>query len=331
MRLVKVTLTLALLAYVLYSAGLYSRDGWNNLGQTFASADRWLLCFAVVYAFFIDYVSSIKWYFLSRARNLTTTLGQLFKIYLIGRFFNLLLPSSFGGDVIRIHLQGKLTGQPAESAAVVFVERFSGLFVLLVLTLISVVYVVGDIADTNWLLPATALAMAILLAGLGTLLSDRCFGVLHGFIGRFGSLGESVCSKLAKFRNALLGFRDSIGSLVLATVNSLAFYFFAIINVWVSALVFAPEVRLADMASAVPLIMFIMNLPVSIGGIGLMEFAYVFILGIYGLSPAAAISTALLMRLKTLLVGGTGGLLFAAQRDQHPSPYEVAKSRATSK
>ena len=56
--------------------------------------------------------------------------------------------------------------------------------------------------------------------------------------------------------------------------------------------------------------MFIMNLPISIGGIGLMEFAFIFIFEISGYSSALALSTALLMRLKSFVDAGMGGILY---------------------
>jgi uncharacterized membrane protein YbhN (UPF0104 family) len=52
-----------------------------------------------------------------------------------------------------------------------------------------------------------------------------------------------------------------------------------------------------------------MNLPVSIGGIGLMEAAFTFFFPLFGYSAALAVSTALLMRLKNILYGLAGGLL----------------------
>ncbi|MGB7249226.1 MAG: lysylphosphatidylglycerol synthase domain-containing protein, partial [Phormidesmis sp.] len=108
--------------------------------------------------------------------------------------------------------------------------------------------------------------------------------------------------------------------------NSLLFYFLAILNVWVSALAFDSSVSLISMLVAVPIIMFIMNLPFSIGGLGLMEFAYSFTLGLFGINPAVAISTTILMRLKTLLAAGMGGLIYPLVSEGMTSPQQLAKS-----
>ncbi|NEO77126.1 hypothetical protein [Moorena sp. SIO4G3] len=62
----------------------------------------------------------------------------------------------------------------------------------------------------------------------------------------------------------------------------------------------------------------IVNLPISIGGIGLMEFAYSFTLGLVGATPALAFSTALLLRAKTLFHAGIGSLLYPFVSDGSP-------------
>jgi uncharacterized membrane protein YbhN (UPF0104 family) len=81
----------------------------------------------------------------------------------------------------------------------------------------------------------------------------------------------------------------------------------------VSSRAFFPEVTFTSMLLAVPAIMLVMNLPVSIGGLGLMEAAYALLFPLFGYTPALALSTALLMRFKTLVYGGVGAILHLAR------------------
>ena len=53
-----------------------------------------------------------------------------------------------------------------------------------------------------------------------------------------------------------------------------------------------------------------MNLPISFGNLGLMEFAYIAIFQMMGYSAELALSVAILMRLKSLLDGVIGGVLY---------------------
>ncbi len=72
---------------------------------------------------------------------------------------------------------------------------------------------------------------------------------------------------------------------------------------------FSSDANFTGILVAVPAILLIMNLPISIGGIGLMEFAYTFTFELIGFSAVLGLSTALLIRVKTFIDGGAGGLI----------------------
>lgn len=309
--LVKLLVSFALIVYVLSAADLFSRSGCMKLLSVFADADAMLLLISVAYAFFIDLISSTKCYFLSCAKDMQIRLGSFYRMYLIGRFFNLIMPTSIGGDVIRINLLAKATGRASDSAALIFVERLSGFLVLVLLTLLSLFFVLNQRADMLWVLPLAICALAALLfmiyAFFNHCLFIRIENMLSGLPGRWL---QKFLLKFERFRVSVSGFAGSPATLAWAVVNSLIFYLFAIGNIWLSGYVFSDQIRLWEMFSAVPIMMFIMNLPISVGGIGLMEFSYSFVFSLYGLDPAVAVSTAILMRFKTLLLGGVGWSLF---------------------
>jgi uncharacterized membrane protein YbhN (UPF0104 family) len=86
------------------------------------------------------------------------------------------------------------------------------------------------------------------------------------------------------------------------------------------------------MLLAVPVVMLVMNVPLSVGNIGVLEFAYTVVLGAFGVSPTAALSTVMLMRVKMILAAAGGGvahaLMSGATSDgdvaQDPSPEQAA-------
>jgi len=330
-KFIRILISLLLLGYVLYMSGLFSKEGWSDLGRTCADANLYLLAFTIVFTYFIDYVSSIKWYYLAKAREMKVGLNRLYVLYLIGRFFNLILPTSIGGDVVRIAQLAKITGRTADSAAVVFVERFTGFLVLMMLAVLSAFIVFDKQTSIPWLLPSAVAGLAVMVAGMFLLISNRLIQLTGTIFGCFGKFGKKVFEKLEKFHSSIIEFRNAPSSLFWAFINSLLFYAVAIFNVWVSLKVFTDHVSFIDILSAVPLIMFIMNLPLSVGGIGLMEFAYTLILGLYGFDPAVAVSTALLMRLKSLIMGGSGGLLFLLQQGGNTLSPEQIRSISQTK
>ena len=308
LRFLRLAGTTALLVYVLGKAGLFRPQGWQNLFEIYSHASFLLLLASVGMTVILDLSSSIKWYMLSRSQGLRVGLWRLFAYYVVGKFFNLVLPSSIGGDVVRMHELGRYTGRYADATASVFVERFSGLATLVVLALIAVV-VNLHIFNLPWLTIGLGVGALAMGAICWLIIDARPFNFMKRFAKRVPLL-EKLLTKVEKFRKAVLAYQHSLGALWWALINSLIFYFLAVVNVWVSVLAFGTPISFASLLVAVPVIMFIMNLPFSIGGIGLMEFAYSFVLGLFGVPPTVAVSTALLMRAKTLLDAGIGSLLY---------------------
>ena len=80
-------------------------------------------------------------------------------------------------------------------------------------------------------------------------------------------------------------------------------------NVYVTALVFDTNVAFLAMLIAIPIIMLLMNLPISLGNLFLMEASYTGIFALMGYEPALGLSVALTMRMKSLFDGLLGGVL----------------------
>ena len=324
LHFIRIAVTAALLAYVFHKAGLLSIKGWQNLFETFSQANRGLILLSILLVPLTDFVSTVKWYCLAQAIGLPVSLWRLYAYYVVGTFFNLMLPSSIGGDVVRIHELGRYTGRYADSAAVVFVERFSGLAMLVFLAAIAVIVNLKTF-NMPWLTSALTVGIVGVALICWMIVDQRPFNFVNKHLGRRLPLLGSFLQKLNKFREAVLVYRNKPRALWVAVINSLLFYLLAICNVWVGALAFDSSVDFISMVVAVPILMFIMNLPFSIGGIGLMEFAYSFTLSLFGISPAVAISTALLMRLKTFISAGMGGLMYPLVSQDVSSPQQLAE------
>ncbi|MEO1389980.1 MAG: lysylphosphatidylglycerol synthase transmembrane domain-containing protein [Cyanobacteria bacterium J06634_6] len=322
-KFIRIAVTTALLVYVLHKADLLSPQGWKDLFATFSHANLWLILASILLGPVIDFISSVKWYALARACGMKVSVWRLYAYYMVGQFFNMILPSSIGGDFIRIHQLGKHTGRQADSAAVVFVERFSGLAMLVFLAAIAVIINL-QMFNLPWL--SAALLTGVLGVGMicWIIIDHRPYNFIHQRFGSTPSLVSSILTKIGKFRNAILIYKDKPDALWLAVFNSLLFYLLAIFNVWVSAIAFDSSIRFTSMLVAVPVIMFIMNLPFSIGGLGIMEFGYTYTLGLFGINPAVAISITILMRIKSLLAAGAGGLVYIFVEGMD-SPKQLSK------
>ncbi len=314
MKIIRISFTLLLCGWVCYQAGIFQASGREKLLTLFMGADVAWVVFSVSFIFVLDSLSSIKWKMLLDACSDKVELWRLYVYYCIAQFFNLILPTSMGGDVVRIFLLGGYTGKRSDAAASVIVERFTGMVGMLIFAVFSML-LNFDKFNQKWLVIALVCCSlaAILLAWF--VVKKKEFTILSFLPLRKYNFLESISRKIIQVRNAIFEYSDNRKALVVALLNSFLFQIGAVLNVWVTARVFSDEISLMLCMTTVPIILFIMNIPFSIGGIGLMEFAYLFVFSLFGVSPSLAISVAMLLRLKSILDALIGGGFYLLIRD----------------
>ena len=307
--IIRLLITAVLLLYVLQKVGLFDSEKRGDLFVLLQSVRIPILLLSFFVSLLLNLSSAFKWYLLLRSRGVAVSFFKTWALYMIGIFFSLFLPTSMGGDLIRIHELGKLTGKRAEAAASVFIERFSGMVILFLLTVVALP-MQRELLSVTWMTISLLFAVTASLALIWVIVDERPYRFITKFLSNRLRFIDKILSKIEKIHCAVLEYRDDRTALIIAILNTFVFYILAVVNVYVTALAFSTEVQFRELLVAVPLIMFIMNLPISIGGIGLMEFAFIFIFGISGYSSALALSTALLMRLKSFFDAAMGGVLY---------------------
>jgi uncharacterized protein (TIRG00374 family) len=190
---------------------------------------------------------------LLRSRRITVGFGNLLIYYLVGRFFSKVLPTTIGGDVMRMHLLGVHTGQRADAAASIFVDRFIGLGTLIMLATLTVV-TNFRMFNLPWLMAIVGMYTTALGLVWWMIISPRPFKTAERLLCR-GSRGKilgKVFSEVENIQKAVLLYKDDPMALLVAVLNSLVFYFIAVLNVWVSALVFGSTLDFFTVLALIP-------------------------------------------------------------------------------
>lgn len=296
-------ISIALIVYVFYKVDI------NRLWQTISQADWFYFGLSIALTPVLIFLSSWKWQVILRAQGIRASGWKLFWLYMVGYFFNTVLPTNVGGDIVRAYALGKSTGENAKAFASVFIERFTGLTALILVAVIAFFAAVRSLWDF-WLVIAMAVSVLGYLALLVIVFNERYLT----WLANKASVGmiRKIILKLKKFQDAILSIRGHRSAIVFAMVNSFVFYLAAVVNVWVSALAFRCPLSFLDALIITPIIMVIMMLPVSIGGIGLAEGAYFFTFDRLGFGGVVGLSVALLMRIKALAVGVLGGIYYSS-------------------
>jgi glycosyltransferase 2 family protein len=318
----KFGISLMLLGYVVWKAGLNSAEGREVLLHTLKNVNGFYFILSLICGLVLTVISSWKWKVLLHCRNIEVPFIRLLALYFIGRFFNLFLPTSMGGDVVRVWELGRQSGKKYEALASVFVERLSGMVTLALLSIVAVLVELHTF-DLPILTASLLFLSGLILLIFWIILDQRPLAFFSRTLGDRVALLQKFFIKLHRSQEAVLEYKDNPLALLKVFVISCLFYFMAVVNVWITALTFFPEVSFDSMLLAVPAIMLVMNLPISIGGIGLMEAAFALLFPLFGYTTALALSTALLMRFQTIFYGIAGGIIHLGRLRVEPVEQQI--------
>lgn len=253
-------------------------------------------------------LSALRWQKVLEALEIPARLPRLVSHYLAGQFVSNVLPTTIGGDVLRVSRLSRDTGESPGTFASVVLERMTGWLVLPVITFI------GFVVNPGLRHLGSATDVALVLAGT-TLLT------LVGVLAVAGS--ERVGGRFAaragwrRFAGAVHLGIDQLRNRPAAALNVLAAGFAYQLALVLAAVAAAQAlgVRPAGLTALLaffPAVLIAQVLPISMSGLGVREGAFVLFLGPLGVAKEEAIALGLLLYLLNLVVSLLGAPAFAA-------------------
>lgn len=308
----------------------------NELVTVLSRLDWFYCTLSLLLAPLMLIVSCLKWKVLLDLSGKRLRLCELLRIYLVGYFFSNLLPSTVGGDVARSYYSGRLIGNQAFAAVCVFVERFTGLFFLLILVILAPASRPELYASPFFYVPS---AFAFLLICLIMLvwkvrepmrISDRMISAIlerihaaaeHSRFTRASRGAVAVAQLYLRLKRGVVRVHDELrGAVLLIRGNSrrawaivlltVLFYALTWVNVYVSFKAFRVDPGFVTVVALVPTIMFVAHAPLTfLGNLGFFESVFVFYFLQSQVLPEETLAMGILLRIKMLLLG-LAGLFF---------------------
>ncbi len=288
------------------------RTDWARVAESFARLN-WGLWLAAVGAFLgAQLVSSVRWRMMARPLGFGGPTGRYVALYFVGMFFNLVLPTSVGGDFVRAWYLARsdqapnLPGRGMAALGSVLMERLSGLMLLLSLACVAVCFCPAEVAAwlpwTVWGLAAAAVVgLAALIALPRAPTPLRYFPKLNARVTRLSrQLADAISVVL---REPRLLLTTTLLSLVVQAAN--------VVVVWLIGVGLGADVPAGYYWVLVPLVSLLTMLPVSINGMGLREWAAVALLAPLGVADGVAVSLAFLWFLAQAAVSLSGVAFYA--------------------
>ena len=280
------------------------------------SASRFWILVSVALFFVTQLGCVLRWSLLVPAHP-KLTFPFLLNSYFVGAFFNTFLPTTVGGDVVRGYDLIKITGEWRTSLASVLMDRLLGFTGFLIFALGA--WCLFPPAHHDPLIRTGFAAFCGLVVVTFTVLGSR--RVLRTLLTPFGKIGLGQLESHAKqFQEALRSYLQRPGRLfgtllVTAGIQVVAILMFAALSRALGL-----EIPLVYLFLVVPMILTISQVPVSLNGWGIREWATVLFLKPIGVSAHEALSLSLIGAMIPLLGGLLGAVLFLARQRRKPKP-----------
>lgn len=300
----KVVISLALIIY------LFSRVDLAEVAQVLVTAKPGYVLLALLLYLGAVVLNGVRWQILLRGQGITVPLRALLKYTFVGVFFNNFLPANVGGDVMRGYGLARYTDRAAEAAVSVLVDRIVGLLAFMSTAVIAALLAVRTTGQENLrqLAMAASITLGLVCLIFFLLLSQR----VRGWLEHLFAWGPSV--RLAplyrRLSDAFGAYRHNGRALGLAFLTALLIVLLTNLVNWLLAQALGVGISLLHVALFNPLIAFVLMIPISIGGLGLSQNAYVFFFRMVDVPEQQALAVSLSLQLIIYVSSLPGGVLW---------------------
>jgi glycosyltransferase 2 family protein len=309
---VKIVISAALLYFALRKVSFY------ELASRFDVASLGWIGLAVAVTFLQIFLGALRWREISADCGAPLATTQAFRFNLIGTFFNQTLPSSIGGDAVRLWLVARGGAGWRAATYSIFVDRAIGLIALAIVIVASLPWSYQLISNPHGRSALLLVDFAALAAGAGFLILGR---LPWPWLKRWwGTHHLHACSVIA---NRLI-FSRRRGPKLAAL--SLLVHVLAVVIAWCVVQSIAAPVLFGQIFQLIPPVMLITMLPISIAGWGVREATMGLAFGYAGLMANEGVNVSLLFGCVSFIVGAFGGLVWifsAEKRAKGAAPIEV--------
>jgi hypothetical protein len=263
------------------------------------------LCFLVSMIIII-----VRWWMLLRIQRIRIPLWEAARLTFLGQFFNTVAPGAVGGDLVKAYYVSKHTPKKAAVLVSVFVDRVMGLTELTLLAgvMVGVTLALGrPLAQIRDAAVITGIVFAAVVFILAFLLSRRFRSAFH-LQRLYQRLPIAHHFKAAG--DAAVLYRKRLPVLVRAVLMTVGAHI-----AFVGAIALVGESLQLPVAwhayfLYVPLIYIIGAVPISPGGVGVIEAAFFhFFVHVEGCAASAAFALAVLARLIPIFWGLPGAVV----------------------
>jgi glycosyltransferase 2 family protein len=265
-------------------AWLVLQVDWRTLWPLIRRTPWWIFLASASLFILSEIVIAVRWYFLLRFQGLKVPFRRILGLVFVGIFASNFLPTTIGGDVIKMGAVAQDQEKRGVAVASVVADRLY------------------NIAGMIILLPLALVLKGIHIPGL----KADGFVLLIAFAGwvNWSKLQNRIKRTWQDVRKWFVSMKCIVPALFLSWL-SISFAFCAF---WVIAVGMGIPISYWQASAVSLLTYFIALIPIAINGLGIQEGSRTYLLILQGASTEQATAAAFLIRLVTMTVSLLGGV-----------------------
>ncbi len=305
---IKVAISGALIFWIIQGVEL------SEIFEIIGSASLPILLFSFLFKLSGYCISAVRWRILLRAQGADASIPFLISSYFVGFFLNNILPSSIGGDVVRIYDSWRAGTNRPTAVTVVFIDRFLGSLALLFLiffTLLLPIQLPADLPVSRWGIAVSTVGM-IGLCWLIFVAPRSIFNLLEKFNLPFL---RKLTATFGKIADAFDVFQQQRKALIHSLWLSLLLQVNVVVYHYLVAQALHLSIPFYSFFITIPLYTLITTLPISINGIGVRENLFIFFFSLFAVPRVESLAYSWLLYAILIIQGLLGGVVYALRRE----------------
>ncbi len=265
----------------------------------------WLLSLSIIMIIFQILFLNLRWHSYMNAGKHNISFKTSSLINIAGYFANILFITSVGGIIAKSGLAVRQGLSVTRAVFATFLDRFMTLFALIVFSSIGLIFLY-DVIDSN-------LMILLSLSVSGVI----CVVIISLLVLRSGILKDFILSSRKRSRIVVIlrDYTENYNLILKTSIYSLIAQACFIFSVYILSLGFNNNVNAVEFLALMPILALIASLPISFGGWGVREGAFIYGLGLIGFSMESAFMLSVQVGLVTLIAPFIVGIPFLLKSD----------------
>ena len=265
-------------------------------------------------------VAALKWWIFVPRNDF----ASIVRINLVGVFYSIVLPGQVAGEAVKAYRLGAGRADAEQIAASVVVDKVNGMIALLVLGILGAF--LSRLRFPGSLLATFSAALAIGLAALYSIhvpALRRGIESAIGFVSRRWPWAKPIADRAALFLAASTRYLARPSLMIASVLLGMLYQLLCIAVILIIAPSFGINIQLAEWFWIFAVVTLAVLVPLSVGGLGIREGAFVAVLGLLQVPSASALALSLTVfasQLATALLGGLIELAGFWERRKQPQP-----------